>query len=141
MQITRKFLVKTDSSPDGVIYTYNDRTELFVGLEIKEENMPAENRQKIIGHIPLTLTDLLSWVKSFRNEFIELEGNISFETFWDKYNDKVRSSRKRSQKLWEKLNKENQAKAYYYIDTYNRHRGNAEKKYCETYLNAELWNN
>lgn len=61
--------------------------------------------------------------------------------FWDKYNDKIRSSKKKSLKIWDKLTSTDQVKAFTYIHTYNRHRGNAEKKYAETYLGSELWNN
>ena len=125
-----------------MIYTYDLRTELFVGIRINQENMGLSARIKLIEQIKPTLQVFLQWAKSINDAtVVELLQHITFEMFWEKYNDKLRSSKKRSRKYWDKLSEEDQVKAYYYYDTYNRNRGNAEKKYCETYLNAELWNN
>lgn len=142
MQKVRQFIFTTPNMPDGVIYTYDADTELFVGLQIAQENMSEQSRRKVIENIKATLPIFLMWVNDFEScTVVEREQKITFEMFWKKYNDASRSSRKRSLKLWEKLDENNQVKAYYYYDTYNRNRGNAEKKYCETYLSCELWNN
>lgn len=137
----RKFHVVTTKSPEGIIYSYNRKNEQFAGLEIKEENMPGETLKLILANIRITLSEFLSWIKTVNAECVEMQIKLSFDMFWDKYNDKERSSKKRSQRIWEKLSEENQIKAYYYYDRYNRNRGSAEKKYCETYLSAEMWNN
>lgn len=145
MQTVRKFLITTTNNPDGVMYSYDAQTGLFVGVEIRQKNIEVSATKNIIQSLRLDINIFLSWAKQFSTiagcEVVELEEKITFEMFWNKYNDKLRSSKKRSEKIWQKLDEANQAKAFYYFTTYNRHRGNAEKKYCETYLTAELWNN
>jgi hypothetical protein len=62
--------------------------------------------------------------------------------FWKKYNDKERSSKKRTLAKWNKMSQVEQTKAYNYIQKYfNSIPNGVETKYAETYLNAELWNN
>ncbi len=73
--------------------------------------------------------------------FIHKKLEVTFDMFWNRYNDKDRSSKKKTLAMWEKMSQAEQIKAYLYIPVYNRHRGNAEKKYATTYLAAELWNN
>ncbi len=137
----RKFIVTTKTSPEGVLYTYDRQTELFVGVEIVEHTMPHQNRARVITTIKDNLNQFLEWVTANNLTVVEMEMKITFDMFWLKYDDRNRSSKKRSEKLWGKLSEADQVKAYYHYDKYNRNRGNAEKKYCETYLNAELWNN
>lgn len=136
----RVFLVTTAAAPEGVQYTYTE-DGLFVGVEIKQANMAAGTRQSIINKLQLSLNECLSYFKTRACTVVELQQEITFAMFWDKYSDKQRSSRKRTEKLWNKLSEADHVKAFYYIETYNRHRGNAEKKYAETYLSDELWNN
>ena len=142
MQIVRKFLVTTQKSLDGVVYTYEANNGLIVGIEIREENMSLQTRTTVLTQAPNTFFKFLDWAKESKAITVtELTDDITFDMFWNRYNDKLRSSKKRSQRLWEKLSQEDRVKAFFYIKTYNRNRGNAEKKYCETYLNAELCNN
>ncbi len=144
MQVVTKYLLTTTNSPDGFIYSYT-KEGLFAGLEIKQLNLKFNQRQLLIQQLFIQEAEFLAWAKAFvgkaGNELVQLSDDITFEMFWAKYNDKIRSSRKRSFNIWNKLPTQERVKAFYYIDTYNRNRGNAEKKYCETYLNAELWNN
>lgn len=140
MQV-RKFHVITNKSPEGIIYTYNKESEMFTGLEIKQPDISEETLLLILNNIRTTLSSFLTWLKNVKAECVEIQVTITFEMFWDKYNDKERSSKKRSRRLWDKLPEEEQVKAYYYYDRYNRNRGSAEKKYCETYLGAVMWNN
>lgn len=145
MQTVRKFLITTVNNPDGITYTYDTTTGEFVGVYINEKAMPIDKREKVISQLLIRLDLFLQWASHHAQksgfEVVELETQITFDMFWNSYNDKLRSSKKRSEKLWQKLDEANQVKAFYFIKTYNRNRGNAEKKYCETYLSAELWNN
>lgn len=138
-------MITTTNTPDGVVYSYDANTGLFVGIELRQKAMDESSTQKIILSLRYHIDLFLSWAKQLSTvsgcEVVELQDKITFEMFWNKYNDKLRSSKKRSEKIWSKLDEANQAKAFYFITTYNKNRGNAEKKYCETYLTAELWNN
>lgn len=145
MQTTRKFLITTVNNPDGITYTYDAITGLFVGVNINEKSMPLDKREVVIKQLFIQADHFIKWASLHAQksgfEVVELETQITFDMFWNSYNDKLRSSKKRSEKIWQKLDEANQVKAFYFIRTYNRNRGNAEKKYCETYLTAELWNN
>lgn len=142
--MNRSFLVTTGQSPEGIVYHYTNDGLLY-GIDIKQKDMPEQNRQNVLNQAHILLDNFLAWAthitKKGKAEIVELEMKISFEMFWNKYDDKLRSSKKKTEKIWNKLTEPNQIKAYYYINTYNRNRGTAEKKYAETYLNAELWNN
>lgn len=72
----------------------------------------------------------------------EVVEDITFDKFWNRYNEKVRSSRKKSLARWNRMTRAEQRAAYYYIPRYEINIPNGvAKKYAETYLNAELWNN
>ena len=143
--MNRMFLVTSAKATEGVIFSYNATTGLFCGIDILQKNMTRQARHTLVSNILLELNLFLSYVKELSQKegytVVELGIDITFEMFWDKYNDKLRSSKKRSEKIWNKLKQEDKIKAFYHINTYNKYRGNAEKKYAETYLNAELWNN
>jgi hypothetical protein len=138
---TRTFNVKGPNSTEGVNYTYTDENLHFVSVEIKDALSP-KGILYIIENLKPLLPLFLNWAESMAKvTVVELNQQVTFEMFWLKYNDRERSSRKRCLAMWDKFSKDNQVKAYYFIDTYNRNRGTAEKKYCETYLKSELWNN
>jgi hypothetical protein len=103
--------------------------------------LSAAQKRFILNNFPCFIDDMERFQKIPSLNVIEVEFKVSFDMFWDKYNDKERSSKKKSLIKWDKMNPTDQAKAYLFIDKYNRNRGTAEKKYAETYLNAELWNN
>jgi len=67
---------------------------------------------------------------------------LTFDMFWNTYNEKKLSSKKKAQAKWNKLNKQQQILAYLHIPKYFKSIPNGiAKKYAETYLNSELWNN
>lgn len=138
--MTRQFLVTSERSQDGVVYGYDQSSGLLCQLEIKQ-CLASNVIALVLRQAPLCIDELLAWCRLHKYTVVELQQKITFDMLWDKYNDKARSSKKKSQKLWEKLDEANQVKAYYHYDAYNRNRGNADKKYCETYLRDELWNN
>jgi hypothetical protein len=70
----------------------------------------------------------------------ELDRKISFDMFWDKYNYKD-SGRKKAEEAWNKLNKEDQIKAFDYSSVLDRKlkMGAIAKPYATTYLNQKRW--
>lgn len=67
---------------------------------------------------------------------------VDFDMFWNRYDDKINSSRKKTQAKWEKMPIEERTKAFYYIGKYFASiPSGTRKKYASTYLNDELWNN
>ena len=85
-----------------------------------------------------------SYFERLNDKFVAtvLHKEISFDDFWNKYDDKTNSSKKRTEAKWNKMPVAERARAYGYIEYYfiNIPRG-TRKKYAETYLNDELWNN
>jgi hypothetical protein len=67
---------------------------------------------------------------------------VTFEMFWNKYDEKDRSSKKKAETKWQRMSREQKILAYAHIPTYFKNiPGGVAKKYAETYLNSELWNN
>lgn len=67
---------------------------------------------------------------------------ITFELFWEKYDDKICSSKKKTLARWNKMTPSEQTKAYNYVGIYLASLGQGiRQKYAETYLNSEIWNN
>ena len=120
---------------------YND-LDMLINCDLQNAQLSHVQHVWFLKRMPTILEDLQLLIRNSTARMIEVNQDITFESFWKKYNDKVRSSRKKSEKIWNRLSKADQAKAYAYISTYEASRPKGtEKKYAETYLNAELWNN
>lgn len=136
--MVREFLMTSERSKDGILFYYRADTELFCGFKVIEKSI---NLKWILGNICFKLPVFIQWCKQNKYTLVEMNQEVSFDMMWDLYNDKDRSSKKRSLVVWNRLSKDNQIKAYYHYPAYQKNRGSAEKKYLETYLRAELWNN
>jgi hypothetical protein len=135
-----KYSITSLSFNGEVVYTFDEK-DVFVSMEVKATLSEAQLRH-FFAFMPYSSQQLKSTIGASQKVTVtEVIEEITFQMFWDKYNDKERSSKKRSMERFNKLNQGNQAKAYNHIQKYFRTKGNAEKKYCETYLAAELWNN
>lgn len=134
-------LVMTSDNMDGeVIFTYNHKN-LLENLNITGVLTPAQYRYLAVN-MPVSADDIAAFVKKTAGaRFVVAPIKVTFDMMWDLYNDKVRSSKTKSLKKWNRMTTDNQVRAYLYFPTYDRNRGSAEKKYLETYLNAEQWNN
>lgn len=97
----------------------------------------------LLKRIPPTIDDLKAMVKKSKAaKLTEIKHEITFEMFWERYNNKSLSSKKKSLTRWNRMSKAQRAKAYYYIPKYfNSMPAGVAKKYAETYLNSEIWNN
>lgn len=120
---------------------YND-LDMLINCDLQNAQLSQEQHRWFLRRLPIGLAELQDLISNSSARMIEINQEITFESFWNKYNDKVRSSRKKAERIWNRLSKADQAKAYVYISTYEASRPKGvEKKYAETYLNAELWNN
>jgi hypothetical protein len=136
----KQFSLTSSSFTGEVVFKYSDDGYLIYYSD--EADLNSTQRTWLLKNIPLTLDEMRDKIKSVaRFNVIEIDFEVSFLQFWHKYNDKERSSKKRSESIFNKLTKTDQVKAYLWIDKYNRNRGNADKKYAETYLGAQQWNN
>jgi len=72
----------------------------------------------------------------------EIKQEVTFDMFWNRYNLKDRSSKKRTLIKWNRMNRADQMRAFNHIGKYELTlKPGVDKKYAESYLNAELWNN
>jgi hypothetical protein len=129
---------------EGAVTFQFDAQGKLLKYDCSEAKMSQEQFDWFNERLPRTLLELqqvLAKAKSSKLQKLPPQ-KVDFEIFWDKYNEKVRSSKKKSLKVWNRLNKTEQIRAYLFIDLYEKSILNGiAKKYCETYLNAELWNN
>jgi len=126
--------------PGEVTFIYNENNRLS-SLLISE---PIDDRayEHLLKYLPWRFDMLQALATASPTAtFVEKALIVTFDMFWNRYNDKERSSKKKTLVAWNKMPVTEQVKAYYYISTYNRKRGQAEKKYATTYLSDELWNN
>lgn len=125
-----------------ILCEYNDEG-LLVKLEIKA-TLTTGQRNWFIYNLPPSLEKLKTLLKSSGSKarFEEVIFEPRFEDFWTRYNDRTTSSRKRSLAKWNRMSKSEQLKAYRYIGRYfSEIPYGTRKKFAETYLNSELWNN
>jgi hypothetical protein len=96
------------------------------------------------SNLPPTLPELKKMLKDSHSEAVltQVKFQPTFDQFWNLYDDKQLSSKKRAGVKWHSMPKNEQLKAYNYIQTYfSGIPSGTRKKFAETYLNAELWNN
>jgi len=88
------------------------------------------------------IPELQRVIKGTTATLTEVKQDISFEVFWNRYDEKIRSSKKKAQLTWKRLPVPEQIKAFNFIKKYEANiPSGVSKKYAETYLNSEIWNN
>ncbi|HOI31201.1 MAG: hypothetical protein PHG67_06040 [Bacteroidales bacterium] len=138
----RTFTFTAASFQGEVIIEFND-DGILQKFDSSGANMSAAQQKFLLTKLPIHVDDVKRvLLKSPTAVFTEIHQEVSFDQFWNRYDEKVRSSRKRSEKVWKRLSKTDKLKAYRYIAKYEQSLyAGIPKKYAETYLNAELWNN
>lgn len=112
----------------------------LTGADLDQAQINWFNNSKLHHSLP-QLKEAIKNEKHIKLTKIEI-AKVTFEQFWDRYNEKTRSSKKKALNCWNRLSQTNRDRAYSYIATYMRSIPTGiAKKYAETYLNAELWNN
>lgn len=139
----RTYSITSSKFEGEIVAVYDDCHEL-INLDISKAEMDLIQKNWLMANSPTTENKLQEMKSKSPFMVITLipEREITFEAFWQHYDDKINSSKKRTKAKWEKMTKTQQTKAYHYIDRYFRSLPyGTRKKYAETYLNAELWNN
>lgn len=140
---SRKYLLEFTNYQAKALVEYNAdgfliKFELDPGtFEEKQFVFMTDKFPKTIKHMQA----LISW-KLPNVRISELKQDLSFEAFYNAYAYKV-SKRSTAENAWKKLPDPEKAKAIAYIPVYDRFLGEKKinKKYPETYLNSEMWNN
>ncbi len=125
-----------------VLFTFNE-FGLLEQFDSTGATLSEEQQLFLLRKLPRDLPGIQALLeKTPTATFTEIKREVTFEQFWNRYDEKIRSSKKRTLTAWNKLKQADRYKAYAYIQKYEQslYQGTA-KKYAETYLNAELWNN
>lgn len=141
----RKFTYTSTHIIGEVVLGFADDTGWLVACDLSQAEFTQDQHATFLRNFPLTLDDVKALVDKDKDnrQLTEIIQNVTFEMFWNRYDYKTLSHKKKSQKIWEKMSEAERQKAYDFIPKYNRMiiiQGTG-KKYAETYLNAELWNN
>jgi hypothetical protein len=135
----RTFILTSQSFDGEVFFHYVN--EKLVKFSCIDATLSEIQHAYILAHLPLTVS-MLENCKSPTSKIAEINPNITFEMFWNRYDDKQNSSKKKTQTKWNKMPATEQVKAFNHITRYFVSiPAGIRKKYAETYLNAELWNN
>jgi len=138
---TQKFILTSDKFKGEVLFEFTNL--LLTKYDTDNAELSDEQMLYFAKHLPRELAEIQAFLqRSETAKFTEIKQEITFEMFWKKYDDKVNSSKKKTLIKWNKLSVNEQLKAYNYIQKYfHSIPFGTRKKYAETYLNAELWNN
>ena len=136
----RTFILTSTAFEGEVLFEFNDNGALQKN-DLTGAILSLKQQEFLLQNLPLKIYNLEELIKK-SNAAKLTELFVTFDMFWNKYNDKINSSKKKAKVLWDKKNKSQQNKAYYYINNYFASiPSGVRKKYAETYLGSELWNN
>lgn len=136
----RVFELRAKQYTGKVIYKFKD-DGTFGGIDYSEASLTIEQSSWLLQRLPANADQMNVFVK-MGMDVLEVVETVDFKAFWDRYNDKARSSRVKTERVWRRMPKSEQVKAYNYIPKYlHSIPGGVMKKYATTYLNDQLWNN
>lgn len=142
MKQLRKF-VYTSSHLEGEVTLGYDKETLYLSFfDVSKATLTKEQHVSFLRNFPFTLpalNELIAGDKVHRS-LTEIKEVITFEMFWDKYNHKVMSNKKKALKIWEKMTEAQQFDAYSFLTTYEKEisKSGIAKKHAETYLNWRI---
>ncbi len=134
----RVFEITSTKFTGKVIVKFNDQ-DCFAGIDFSEADITVGQVQWFLKHLPANSHALGIFPDGTVTEVCE---SIDFNAFWNRYDDKARSSKLKTERVWNRMSRAEQVKAYNYVPKYfNSIPGGVMKKYATTYLNDQLWNN
>lgn len=136
----RRYELTSPKFSGSVIYSFDDGGHL-TGVDMSSVPFEETIWRAVWGHLPAD-PQSVNAVKGRTGTVREIREEVTFGMFWDRYDDKLNSSRKRTLAKWNRMPECDRRAAYYHIPKYFAAiPPGVRKKYAETYLNSELWNN
>lgn len=127
---------------EGYIEIEFNSSGYMTRTDTKQANLSEIQQKWFLLKMPRELIELQTVIEGTSARLTEVNENITFEMFWNRYDEKLRSSKKKALKIWNRMHVIDQNKAFKFIPKYEGSiPSGVAKKYAETYLNAELWNN
>lgn len=135
-----KKYIGTSHTVAGAIYLCYNANGQLVAVDISEAQLNELQHTWLLKNLPLTEEVLPKLATAIKYIFSEVLTEVTFERFYDEYG--VKEARKKAQNAWDKLNKNEQLKAYNYIPKLRTKTMNASiaMPYPATYLNQQRWN-
>lgn len=135
----KKYSLTSPAFTGECVFGYNDNERLifvdFSGAELPDEYIVA-----MLSALPYTRD--FRRIKGKTGVVTEILETITFDMFWNKYDDKARSSKIKTERVWNKMTRADQVKAYNFV---NKYKASLQQgicmKYATTYLSDQLWNN
>lgn len=138
-----KILIEFPSQEASGLFDYNNEGYLL-NYTLTPGRFEQVHFDFLFKRFPKNLVMMKAWMEEkFPNvTFKIIEEDLSFDAFYNKYAHKV-SKRSVAEKVWKNMPDTERAKAIAFIPIYQQHllKTNVNKKYPETYLNSEMWNN
>lgn len=138
----RRFIITSTKFTGQVEFIYDASGRICV-IDFRNAILNDVQINWLKSELPLYTDTLESTIKNAPSLTItEADFEVTFEMFWNKYNNKV--NRKRTLALWEKLSKPKQVKAFYGIDAYNKYLSKKDwrnRQDPDTYLRNETFDN
>jgi hypothetical protein len=138
----RRFILTSDAFTGEVEFIFND-SGLLESFTTAAAQLSERQQVFILKELPRELSEIQKVISnSVSAKLIEVSKEITFEMFWNRYDEKIRSSKKTAETVWKRMSEKDRNKAYWFIPKYfSSILPGVPKKYAETYLRKELWNN
>ena len=138
----KKYSLTSEHFEGEVIFEFTDDGTL-AHYDARHATLTTNQLTWISNSMPKHLAHIQNMMEESKSaKLTEIKEEITFDKFWNRYNYKDRSSKKRALQRWNRMSLTQQKKAYDYIGRYELTlKPGIDRKYAETYLNAELWNN
>jgi len=114
------------------------------GFEIMGETvMSGEQLSNFLAKLPQSIGILKQYCIKKKLELVELKQDVSFEAFWNAYNYKDGSSRRKTEAVWDRMSEKDKTMAINWIPKYKNIliKQGVSKMYATTYLNDKRWEN
>jgi predicted HNH restriction endonuclease len=138
----KQYLLTSSAFGGFVLIEYSD-IGLLNHFDASQADLTEKQQLWLLKELPkeeVNIKRILGDSKTAKLE--EVKEEITFEKFWNRYDEKIRSSKKKAQARWNRMGKIEQFKAFKFIQKYEQSiPSGVMKKYAETYLNCEQWNN
>lgn len=110
-------------------------------FEAENPNIVIAEKEGLKYNLFYLEADFLKVAKEKGVQVTEIKREISFDMFWDKYNDKARSGKQEALAAWNKLKTIDRVCAYDYITVYDSQLklNPVSKLHASSYLNKKRW--
>lgn len=138
-----KFLLEIKKTGATIILGYRDGVLVLLDMKETVSKLQVLWVHKSVPHHYAEFEAFKKFLEKRGIKVSEIMPDLSFDNFYNTYNYK-KGKKSSVQRTWESMEDTEQAKALAYIKKYNFYLAqhpNVQKKYPQSYLNAQEWNN